>query len=288
MKILTLIILLWVYALSVSGFIKIFKVINQDLLIINLSAEHIALLFGIIGLFLGIGYYLLSILPQKIKTILTIGIPSTILILILSSYLIGDISGFFNLLYNFLKLGIFFVVSGIPSIATYSLLKNQKNVLLACGAGIMIFFFMIIFLSQITKLNLVTIYSENQIPMMLLFFVFFLIFIEIGSKSIYYSNSLSKITPNQYIDQNSLFRFNNVINKQLLFTSAIFTICYFTSLILLLNNNYSRFFEFNRILGVESTSYFGIILLVFFTLTGLTILWFLIPQEKEKTKPIDE
>jgi hypothetical protein len=282
MKTLSLIILLWVYAVSITGFIEIFKILSKDLLIINYNSEYLGIIFGIIGLGLGTVFYFLSNLPKKIKTTILIGIPSTILLIILFSYLIADIEGFITVLYNLLKIGIFFLVSGLPSIAIYSVLKNQKNVLLACGAGIMIFFFMIVFLSQITKLNLLPIYTENQMILLLLFFILFLAFLELGSNSINYTNSLKKMIPNQFIDQNTLFRFNRVINKQIAYIGLILIACFSGSFILLWNNTYSKFLKIDNIFGVEITSYFGILLLVFFILIGLTLLWFLIPQEEKK------
>lgn len=282
MKTLSLIILLWVYAVSITGFIEIFKILSKDLLIINYNSDYLGIIFGIMGLGLGTGFYFLSNLPKKIKNIILITIPSIILLIILFSYLIADIEGFITVLYNLLKVGIFFLVSGLPSIAIYSVLKNQKNVLLACGAGIMIFFFMIIFLSQITKLNLLPVYSENQMTLLLLFFILFLAFLEIGSNSINYTNNLKKMIPNHYVDQNTIFRFNRVINKQIAYVCLILFSCFIGSFLLLWENNYNKFLKIDHIFGIEITSYFGIILLVFFILTGLTLLWFLIPQEKKK------
>lgn len=287
MKIIAIIILIWVYAVSITGFIEIFKQLNEELLLINISSEFLGIIFGIMGLLLGIGYYFLSDLNNSTKNILTISIPTVILLIILFSYIIYDINGFYNLLFNLLKIGILFLISGLPSIAIYSILKNQKNVLLSCGAGIMVFFFMIIFLSQQTGLELITIYSEQQIPFLLFFFILFLLFLELGSNSAYYTNSLNKMTPNQYIDQNTLYRFNRVINKQLAYISILFTTCFFASLLILWNSNYNKFLKIDQIFGVEIASFFGIILLVFFLLTGLTILWFLIPVEKKQNQLIE-
>lgn len=287
MKTFAVLLLLWVYGISISGFIEIFKILNKDLLVISYSSEHLSYIFGIIGIILGIGYYFLSTLPKKFKKLLTIAIPTALLLIVLFSYLIADLAGLFTMLYNLIKIGIFFVISGIPSIASYSLLKNQKNVLLACSAGIMVFFFMIVLLSQMTGLNLLPIYSEEKIALLILFFIFLLTFIELGNNSIYYTDTLKKMTPNEYIEQDTLFRFNRVINRQIVYSGIVLIICYFTTFILFWNNNYNRYFQLNKIFGIEATSYFGIILLVFFTLTGLTILWFLIPQEKKQNETLD-
>lgn len=264
-----MIILIWLYAVAVMGFIHIILI----QLNIGFSSSYLSIMLSLIGICLGILFYYLSFLKSKTKMYISLIVGMFIIILIPSSYLVAGVTAL-----KYLGIiGFFFVMSAVPLISVYALLKNQKLVFYASALGLMIFYFIIILLAKAKPDTLVPLYSENQIELLLLFFISFICFIELGSTSIYFDNVVSKMSPNEDINETMLSRFNKVYNRYVLQISIFLILCYAVSVVLLWNTN---LINFEELMGINLSSAYGVILLVAFTVSGAFVFWYLIPREK--------
>lgn len=277
MKAILMILLIWLYAVSILGFIYIILIqLNYDF-----SATYLSIILSVIGLLLGFGFYYLSFLNDKNKLYFSLFAFFTIVVLIISSYLLFGLDGL-----KYLGIiGFFFVMSAVPLISVYSILKNQKIVFYASAIGLMVFYFILILLAKVKPDTMVPFYYENQIELLLLFFMSFIFFLDIGSNSIYFTSVLSKITPNESVDNQMLSRFNIVVNKYILQISIFLLLCYLGSIVLLWN---THLINFEEILGLNLSSAYGVILLATFTLVGSLIFWYMIPREKNKSNTFND
>ena len=259
--------------MAMIGFIEIFLIP----LGINLSSFYIAIVLSIVGIALGFLFYGVSLLRSSVKATITIGIMGTILLLILITYLLYGLSVLVELFIYLLKIGFFLFMCVIPIIGVYSILKKQSNVLNSAGAGILFFFFFVIILSKLNPTFSAPFYSENQIAMLLLFFLLFICFLEFGASSIYFGSAVKKMVPNEDNDESMLLRFNRVFNRYLIQISSVLGLCYVISLLLVW---YRSDIGFKELFGVNLSSSEGIFLLIIFVIAGAFIFWYLIPRER--------
>jgi len=269
MQALPIILLIWLYAVAIIGFIDIMLTQAN----IGFSSTIISIILSILGVSLGLIFYLLSLLKSTTKMYITISAIGVILLLILAVYLIGGLG-------SLVLLGIiafFFVISSIPLIAVYSLLKSQKMVFFASAIGLIVFYFILVLLDKIKPDTLVPLYSETQLELLLLFFVLFICFVELGSSSIYFKNSITKMIPNKNIDESMIKRYNQVFNNYIVHMSIFLVFSYIVTIFLLWNANV---ISINNFMDIDLNSAYGIILLVCLILIGAFIFWFFIPREK--------
>ena len=269
MQALPIILLIWLYAVAIIGFIDI--MLTQANIVF--SSTIISIILSILGVSLGLIFYLLSLLKSTTKMYITISAIGVILLLILAVYLIGGLG-------SLVLLGIiafFFVISSIPLIAVYSLLKSQKMVFFASAIGLIVFYFILVLLDKIKPDTLVPLYSETQLELLLLFFVLFICFVELGSSSIYFKNSITKMIPNKNIDESMIKRYNQVFNNYIVHMSIFLVFSYIVTIFLLWNANV---ISINNFMDIDLNSAYGIILLVCLILIGAFIFWFFIPREK--------
>lgn len=262
-----------IYTLAVMGFLEIFLILFG----INYSSFYISLILSIIGIGLGFLFYGGSLLKSSIKSYIVIGTLGAILLLILLTYLVAGVSALIELFVLLAKIGFFFLLCTIPLIGVYSILKRQRNVILSSGAGILFFFFFVIILSKANSNFVVPFYSANQIEILLLFFLLFICFLELGVTSIYFGSVINKMAPNEDSDETMLLRFNRVFNRYLIQISIILVLCYVLSLFIVW---YSKDISSGEFMGINLSSGSGVFLLVLFTIIGAFVFWYLIPHEK--------
>jgi len=278
MQAISIIILIWIYSVAVVGFVKIFSKILE----INYDVTYFSVIISLAGVGLGLLFYGISMLNKNIENFVITGIPAFVLILIISTYLIADIFALIELFVLFLKILIFLIMCIIPMAAVYSMLKKQKNLLLVSGAGILFFFFLVIMLSKAQNDILLPLYSENQIAVLILFFVLFLCFLELGTAAIFFKSAVDKMTLNKDTDENLFLRFNRVSNRYIAYISLMLSLCYILSMLVLWETGYDLFFNSEGILGVNFGSVYGILFLTILTVAGAIIFWYLVPREKIK------
>ncbi len=277
MQALSIVILIWLYAVAVMGFLNII-LLQMGL---DYSSAYFSIVISSIGAGLGVLFYVLSFLKHQIKIYIVSITMTVILFLVPLSYIISGLHGLAFLA----VVGFFFIMSAVPIVSVYSLLKSQKPVFLASAAGIMIFYFVIILLAKAKPDTLVPFYSDSQVELLLLFFISFICFIELGVTSMYFKSVKNKMTPNENIDETMLSRFNSVSNRYLIYMSIFLVLCYTITIILLWNANYIKIDEF---MGITLNSAYGVILLVTFTVIGAFLFWLLIPREKIKNNTFND
>jgi hypothetical protein len=271
-----LVLLIWLYTVAIQGLVGLF----YPILGINISIQNLAIILSLIGIGLGLIFYAISLLKTKVKRYIKIGIPSLILILMISTYLIIGIGAFLELLIFLIKIGFVLVICTMPIVGCYGLFKKQKGTFLAAGVGIMFFFFFTKILSGIMLGKVI--FPIDQIELLILFFILYICFLEIGATSIYYSHLINKMTPNEDTDETVLSRFNRLFNRYILHVSFVLILCYTFTLIIFRYNNYITSLIPKEIINVDLSSVQGMLLLVILTLAGAFIFWFLIPREKTK------
>ena len=123
-------------------------------------------------------------------------------------------------------------------------------------------------------------YSPDEILKLLLFFILFLMYLELGVNLTYFNSMIRKMTPTEYIDEVMLARFNQVVNRYLIQVPAALILVYLISIIFFWN---SDLISTHELMGIRLTSGFGIFLLVIFSILGSFLFWYLIPHEKTKS-----
>ncbi len=243
----------------------------------------LAFILSTIGLMLAILFYFTSKLQKTIKIGISTAISISISIIVLSTYFLYNFQIFLDTILTLIKIGLILGLCSIPLFGVYGIIKNQKNVFLTSGLGVFVFFFIVILFSKFQGAKLITFYTENQIPLLLLFFTSIIACLESGTTSIFYKESYQKITSNDIFDENILLRTSKTLNRYIAIISAAFLLIFTLSTLFLMDNIMNLLTPGEKLLGVELNSVYGILILVSLTLIGAFLLWLLIPNEK-KTK----
>ena len=275
MQLISIIILIWIYAISVTGFLYVFS----DLIGLSTSPMELSFLLALFGVGLGFIFYGLSFLKTQIKNYAILGTMGLIFLMILITYISFGISTLSELLLLLLKIGFFLSMCSVPIVGVYGIMIKQKNAIKTSATGILFLYFFILILSKITSVFAVPFYSVEEILKLLLFFIFFIIYLELGVNLIYFDSVMRKMSPTQDNDEFMFARFNQVVNRYLLQVPTVLMLVYIISLMFFWN---SDFFSTHELFGVSLTSGFGIFLLIVLTVAGTFLFWYLIPREKTK------
>ena len=272
MQAIYLILLLFLYAISIEGFIDLFS----PLLGSGYSPLQLSLFLSLIGIGLGFLFYRLSQLNQTIKRYIMLGVPGCILLMIVFTYLIFGVFVLFDLIIYLVKIGFGLIMSSTPCVGTYGLLKRQKNAILAAGSGILFFFFFAkILMGEFTA-------AVEQIEILILFFILFICYLELGIASIYFDSAIHKMMPNKNSDESMLLRFNHVFSRYLMHIFIVLVICYVVSIVILQYSSPFVSVTGGEIMSISFGSVYGMWLLVGITTFCAFLFWFLIPREKTK------
>jgi hypothetical protein len=276
MRALAIVLLIWLYAVAIQGLVGLF----YPILGINISIQNLTIILSLIGIGLGLIFYAVSLLKTKVNGYVIIGGSILIPILMISTYLIIGLSAFLALMIFLIKMGLVLVICTMPIVGCYGLFKKQKGTFLAAGVGILFFFFFTKILSVIMLGKVM--FPLDQIELIILFFISYICFLEMGVTSINFDHMINKMTPNEDTDEIVLSRFNRLFNRYILHVSFVLILCYTFALIIFRYNNYITSLIPKEIINVDISSVQGMLLLVIFTLAGAFIFWFLIPREKTK------
>ena len=118
----------------------------------------------------------------------------------------------------------------------------------------------------------------------IIFFVLFLIYFEIGLKALSFDLMVTKITQNRTYDNDDLLKgFNKVFNKYVV-NMIVFVLLSFLISYILFQTNYLS--EFSGNLGLKMGAMESIILFTILAIAGPLIIWFYFSNEEEKINPI--
>ena len=226
MQIISLSLLFWLHSVAVQGLIELFSPVIG----LPYSAYYLSLMLTLLGVGLGVIFYVLSNLNRAYRRLIVTGVIGFILILITISILFAGFFVLYELIIYLAKFALGLSMCTVSIVGSYGIVKRQQNAVIASGGGILFFFFF-------TRILLGDFVSIVQpIEVMILFFVLFICFLELAVKAIYFNSSIEKITKKE-TDGILLKRFNSVFNRYLIFISFVLIICYIISLIILLHDN---------------------------------------------------
>ena len=241
------------------------------------STIFMALILSTIGILLGLTGYGISILSERKKKYVTIGIPLFFVLLLLSTYLLFGLRLYLELCVKLVIIGFYLIFTIVPSFMSYGLFKKKQNYCYYSIIGILFFF---IFIKIIIKDLLKSKISNEFI---LLFIVALIGLIEL--LHLYFSiiSSTDKLMPNkENIDLNIIKRFNHVFyinnTKIAILLASIFGISLIIYYQIIESNTNTNF------LNLNFASAYGIWLTILIICLGTFILWWITPHKKTKTK----
>ena len=269
MKILTILLLVITFSISISRFLEIFNISN----IIPIDIFILGILITLMGLGFGVFSYFLSNYPKRGFVILII-VGSIFLILFLT-YAIFGFQLFATLFVNVVIFGFLFLMSTIPMIGIYSIFKKQKKALYASGFGIIFFFIFHRFFEWFAERPIGMI--DTEIITNIMFFIMFITYLELGSRAINFNMITYKMTPNENPDESLLQRYNHFINRYIIIMASVLLTSFFISAILIIN---SAMIALDDFIGLDFSSVNGILFLVMISLICAVVFWYVIPREK--------
>jgi len=264
--------LLLIYTVAIWGFVDTFS----DLLKFPYSPLHISFFLSFIGIVLGVLFYFISLFKSNVKNYIITAIVIIISIIFVIPYLWLKIDALRESVMLLTKIGILLSFCTIPITSVYALLKKQKDALLVSGLVIMFFFCFI----RVLKGNFI--FSEEQNELLVLFFITFICFLELGTKSLQFDSVIHKLMPNEDVYDVILLRFNKVLNRYFVNIFLFFVICYILTIIIFWNNTSLGLFNAEGFLGMDFSSIHSTFVLVILLMLGMFIFWFINPYKRTK------
>jgi len=264
--------LILLYTVAIWGFVDTFS----DLLEFPYSPLHISFFLSFIGIGLGVLFYYISLFKSNVKNYIITAIVIIISIIFVIPYLELKIDALRESAMLLIKIGILLGFCTVPTTSVYALLKKQKDTLLVSGLVIMFFFCFI----RVLKGNFV--FSEDQNELLVLFFITFICFLELGTKSFQFDSVIHKLMPNEDVYDVVLLRFNKVLNRYFVNISVFFVICYILTIIIFWNNASIGLFNAEGFIGIDFSSIHSTFVLVILLMVGMFIFWFLAPYKRTK------
>ena len=276
MQAISIFILIWIYSVSVMGFLYVFS----EIVGLSTPLFELSIFLSLFGIGLGFVFYGLSYLKTQIKNYVILGIMGVIFLIILITYFSFGLSILIDLLLLLIKIGFFLSMCSVPIIGVYAIMKKQKNALYSSAVGILFLYFFILIMSRVIPVLTVPFYSSGEIIILLLVFILFFMYLELGTNIIYFTSVIQKMSPTDEINEFMFIRFNNIVNRYLLQVPFVLIMIYILSVFFFWN---SEIVSSEELFGIRLNSGFGIFLLVIFAISGSFISWYLIPREKTKT-----
>lgn len=267
---LTIGLLIWLYATALKGLVVIFSPLIGS----TYDATTLAFLFSMVGAVLGLAFYGLSLLKPKIKRYLKIGVPSSIGLIILGSYVFFGAQAFVDVFIFFIKVGFGLILATISLIGVYGLFKKHRTTVLAAGAGIVFFFFF----TRVLMGEFV--FAVTQVETLLLFFILLICYLELGTSSLFYSNVFGKIVPHDEGNEQMIKRFSSVMTNYFVFVFFALAICYVVTFSLYSYRSVIVSSAPGKLLGIDPGSIYGFWMLVVMIVIGAFLFWYFIPREK--------
>jgi hypothetical protein len=255
---------------------------------LGLSQEFISrfllsFVFAIVGVMLGFLYVLVIRLSHQTQRYLRIVIFTSYPLLLCITYLAFGLREFFEVCVFLLKVMFGFILCLMPMTVTYGIIKKNKSAVIAPSLGIILFFF---FSVSFAGEGSLTITSEN-IWLFILFFILYLLFIELSLTMIDFSLMVDKLAPQNIANSFLLQRFTLVLHSYYRFLGVMIiggflaTGGVYLFKELLVSSNPVDF------LGIQIDSLVGIVFFVMITVLGVLLFWFFSPRKKQvKQGPI--
>ncbi len=265
-----MVLLFWLNGVSIHGFVNLFYSTS-----ITFSSYFLALLLSGVGIVLGILFCVLSNQSQKIKKSIYFGISACFPLLMIGAYGVGGVFLVYDLVIWFVKIGLALGVCTVVIIGTFGVLKQQKNIFLSSGVGVLFFFFF-------TKMLMKDFVSVvDPLDLFLLYFVFYMCCFDLGIQYIFFSKSLENLLHSPHTESLFFKRFNQVMNGYFFQIGITFFIIYLGSSIIL--QQLSPFFvsfTAGEFMGFTLISSYGMWLLILVVMSCSLVFWYLFPREK--------
>ncbi len=205
----------------------------------------------------------------------------TILLLLLFSYLLGDIPFVALYLFTLFKVGMILLLSSIPIMGVYAIIKKQRVPFLSSGVGILFFYYFGIIISKLIQhTSIIPFYSEEELVILILFFIMIICFLEMGSSAVFYGSVFNKMKPHDEVNDHLLTHMNKVLNKYLVIIPLVLTACYFLTLFIMEFNDVITSLNQGELFGINLSSVFGILLILTIIISCLVVLWLISSREK--------
>ena len=269
-----------------KNYIQIFGILNY----IDFSPWIISIAITSSGCAIGVLLYFVSKskkLPKKYNAkdyaVITSQITLAILLMTLyASFILmnGNLQIAINFAFGVVGGLIYFTF--VPIISFYSILKKEKKMFLFSGIELLMFYLVLVISSNLTNIQLN--FISNSSLELILIFVLFLIYFEVGLKSLTFDIMINKITQNKtYENENSLQGFNKVFNKYILFISIFVILSFLFSYILYQTNFLS---DISKNLGLKIGSMESLIIFTILVLIGPLVYWAYFSNEGKSINPI--
>ena len=268
----SLALLLWINAVAMMILVKPVAV----LLGFTPDPMYLSVLLSLIGIVLGFTVFGFTYLPHRMRRYLKIGLFTGYPLLLLITYLIFDLKVFFEIVLSMIKLLLVVLLCSIPLMITYGILKKSRVTIVAPSLGMISLFFLTRAISGSFAI------SVNELWLFILFFLLYLLFLELTTGTIYFSSIVEKITPQKHENEFLLERFTLVFHSYILYLTVSLILCFvFTESIVLLKD---AFLSANNVIvfGVNLRSLSGLYLCVVLTSLGVFLFWLLAPMRKTR------
>jgi len=254
--------------------VDLFKPFGQDY-----HPFFLAIAFAFGGVGLGTAFYGGTLLQKKWKDSIIIVTGVIIVAYLGLSYVIFDIPGIGKAFEILARIGLTVLLCMVTATGTYGILKQQQNIVFATGFGVVFFFFFtrLIFRNEV--------FIEQQLEILLLFFVVLMVYLEIGSKSMFYWQALKKMTASQAPTTLLLQRFNSVLNWYVLIIPILYLSVYGASYAIVQFGADLFGFTGEELMSINLTTFAGMLLLVVIIIACAFMLWSIIPREKNRPLP---
>jgi len=243
----------------------------------------IATILTIIGISLGTLIYKLSFskkLPSDYgtKEYMTLSVEIISIALLISIYisyifLENNLEKAITFVFTTMGAPVFFLM--IPIISIFSILKKEFKAFLFSSLNLLSFYLFLIIAEGLTdETKKFTLRNSNEL---VIFFILFLLFVEMGLKILDFDSILKRITQNRtYTNISILNGFNKLLNKYIMFLAIFVLISYIFTLFVIR----TEFLYKTLDIGLEIGSIQSIILFTVLAILIPLFFWFHGPKEK--------
>ncbi len=255
---------------------------------IDLPYWIISSILTIIGISLGALIYKISFskkLPSNYgtKEYMTLAVEIILIALLISTYisylfLEKNLEKAITFVITTIGMPVFFLM--IPIVSIFSILKKEVKTFLFSSLNLLSFYiFLIITEGLIDATKKFTLINSNEL---VIFFILFLIFVEMGLKILDFDSIIKRITQNRtYTNISLLNGFNKLINKYIMFL-AIFVLASYLFTLFVIQTDF--FYKTGEKIGLTIGSIQSIILFTTVAIIIPLFFWFHGPKKSEKLK----
>jgi len=253
---------------------------------LNFSSLYLSIIFTIVGVCIGALIYRVSLskkLPSgyKLKDYMTLSIEIIVVTLLISIYVTfifmeNNLEKAIIFVFTVFGMPVFFLM--IPVISIFSILKKEGKIFIFSGINLLLFY---VFLIVVEGVIYPTVrFGTTNFHEMILFFILFLVSVELGLKILNFDSMIKRITNNKTYSNSILLNgFNRVFNKYILVLSLFILLSYFSTLFFIQADFLSSFGEN---LGFKIGSIQSVILFTIVAIAITLFFWFYGNEEKKK------